>query len=972
MSNNFYFFYQQGGKEDAWTMAMAAERDKVLARSPAFSTVLDLSSVPDDNDWSKVRYRGPFYADFDAGDDLPLVCEQFTTFLAKVSSELDFDISQARMFASGSKGFHIEIPQECFMPKVPANGTPWLAYVYRLMAESLMVETLDLNVYTGKRGRQWRTTNVQRTNGCYKVPLSLEDALSITPELYRDLISEPRPQAVTTPPSTNPAFAMLFERSREKVLNNMRTKKKRVEKASALLKPWQDAGMTPPSIDRIMSGQDLSPTAGFQAIAMQLAVYAATVGMPEAEFLDRCRGLMDAHVSDGVRYNTPERRRNELSRMWQYMTENSLYDFEVGPVARLLKQGTDTSDLGIMETQDTGDRPKTETPDGDTAPDGDTSPIQLDVHKRLRRGFFMNAEGMFRRNGDEVDPISRATLRKVDAFYDAEKSTFAGYEFDIVVGGKVRRREMASADVFTSAQNLRKFFGAHQISFQGSESDAAALMDVMAEKAESGGRIYVYPREGFFVLPHPENETLPPVKVFLTKDTFLSSLGPDDENYFQLKYRPTTVTSSYQIDVHWAPDLDDTMAAAVDDLFVFNRPTVVADMLGWFIACHYRNLYLRLFSQFPMLQAYGEAGSGKSQTVWLLAHLHWYVSDRISLKSAMSFTPFALDAHASSSTSAPFIIDEYKPRELRSAKGKFEKIKDLFKASYIGADIGERGTVNKGAENTLALIKSKATAPVCFMAEAIEMETAIIERSVCVPFSKLFHSKEREDAFTRLHEDPAVLSAIGRRVIQEGFRIDLKKMREEVRGIVKEIESRLPAFGDETKRRMAPRMIYNRAVVIHGLRVLKHVLQQTFGTKYDDRVDALINAKATGSGGEDEQVMQIHAMSEISKVVSRIALLSRDRDAVHEMIAGKDYLPGDGWVELRVERAYDKYRTYCAGIRDTPLFDTLEAFTHALGNYSPCIDRVCASSDLRAEGSTERIVRLSLPLLLKEGVQSFK
>ena len=170
----FYFFSQQRGKEDKWEMSLAEARATVLARKPAFTTVLDLSSVPDDKDWSKVRYRGPFYADFDAGDDLELVCDQFKNFLAKLSSELDLDISMCRLYASGSKGFHVEIPQECFIPKVPLNGTPWLPYIYRAVAESLFVETLDLNVYTGKRGRQWRTTNVLRDNGCYKVPLTLK------------------------------------------------------------------------------------------------------------------------------------------------------------------------------------------------------------------------------------------------------------------------------------------------------------------------------------------------------------------------------------------------------------------------------------------------------------------------------------------------------------------------------------------------------------------------------------------------------------------------------------------------------------------------------------------------------------------------------------------------------------------------------------------------------------------------------
>jgi len=44
------------------------------------------------------------------------------------------------------------------------------------MAYKLYVDTLDLRVYSAKRGRMWRTPNVQRENGKYKVPISLGEA----------------------------------------------------------------------------------------------------------------------------------------------------------------------------------------------------------------------------------------------------------------------------------------------------------------------------------------------------------------------------------------------------------------------------------------------------------------------------------------------------------------------------------------------------------------------------------------------------------------------------------------------------------------------------------------------------------------------------------------------------------------------------------------------------------------------------
>ncbi len=82
---NWYYFYQQDGKESRWTEALADRRQEITSSlRPAFSTILDLSFIPDNNeDWTKVKYRGDFYADFDAGDDLPYVCEQFKVFLSR-------------------------------------------------------------------------------------------------------------------------------------------------------------------------------------------------------------------------------------------------------------------------------------------------------------------------------------------------------------------------------------------------------------------------------------------------------------------------------------------------------------------------------------------------------------------------------------------------------------------------------------------------------------------------------------------------------------------------------------------------------------------------------------------------------------------------------------------------------------------------------------------------------------------------
>lgn len=965
MSNPWFYHYQRKGGEDTWVLSMASAREKDQKDiKPAFVTVLDLSDVPADNDWSKVRYKGCLYFDFDADGDLDLACDQFTGFLDKLHIEFGFDINQARLYLSGGKGMHIEIPQECFMPKLPPAGTPWLPYVYKAMAESVVVDTMDTLVYTGKRGRMWRTPNVQRDSGTYKVSISVEEALSITPELYLQLVSEPRDQIACTPPSCNTKLALLFNASREKVMNAMRGRKKRQAMANVFLDPWKAAKKTPPTIDALMRGENIAEGAGFQQIALQLAIYATSVGMSEDEFLERCRGVCENHVSDSRRYDTFAKRRAELSRLWAYCEENTFYDFALGPIIKLVARGVSTPDLGVMETEDTGDAPPA------PAVNADGTPVEPDdVMKAVRKGFSMNAQGMFKRVGDITDTVCRATLRKVTAFKDLETNDFRGYEFDLVVKDEVIRRSMLDSDTFTSALKMKQFFAKHQISYQGGEPETTALLDIMAEKASRNGHIYTYPREGLFLVKNPTpgfHDQF--VKVYLTQEAFISSVPEGDDGYFRMRYKPDEAMSSYRIDIHKAPDLDESMIPILDDLFMFSADKVVADTVGWFIAALFKSFYLEFGRQFPHLQVYGEAGAGKTQTVTMLAAMHWF-NNEIPIISAGASTPFALDSSASTSTSAPMILDEYKPRVMD--KKRLEKLREMFRVSYNGNMISNKGTLNKGAESPLSVVRKKATAPICMMGEAIEMETAIFERCICVNLNKDLHTKERTAAFERLQANPQVLSALGRALAETALAMDLDEFKRTLHEEVERVRSKLPENADSTIKKMSARLVFNRAALNHAWKIAGLTLNRSFGSLFDDRVQAKVDVGGSQSA-EEARTESVMGMSEMSKVISRIATLSRETNPNLELLRNKDYTVGDGWVELRVGRGYDQYRKWCASINEVPLFDSLEVFAHALMSYFPVMDRFCASSVLREDGNAERIVRLNSAKLIKEGVTTFK
>jgi hypothetical protein len=105
----------------------------------------------------------------------------------------DIDPNEIEFYCSGSKGFHAVIPAEMFGVQ---NGDPYLPLIYKRIAtgwaEKFSLTTIDLSMYAMKRGKMFRLANVRRSNGRYKVPLSLEEVRDLSFEDLWKLSEAPR------------------------------------------------------------------------------------------------------------------------------------------------------------------------------------------------------------------------------------------------------------------------------------------------------------------------------------------------------------------------------------------------------------------------------------------------------------------------------------------------------------------------------------------------------------------------------------------------------------------------------------------------------------------------------------------------------------------------------------------------------------------------------------------------------------
>ncbi len=346
------FFFYQCGQKTPWIAAPASERESVIAEhKPHLVSVLnvesDFSTELTGEQKDALRYKGPFYADFDG--DLDEVIPQFQVFLGKLQ-ELDLDLDQCSLFATGGRGFHLEVPMACFMQDIPPEGIERLPAIYGEIADSLFVDTLDRRVYTAGRGRLWRTPNVQRENGQFKVRITPEEALAMTPELYAELCSTPRYLAPPPPASFNPALANLFAQARDKVATKSKalaTKKRKAGPVAAKMKQRCDAVgyPMPPSLIALCTGQmPAREGVGFNQIILQLAISAAAMGLPEDELISLSSALIEGHHGDGERYNSPRKRERELRSMFRYV-ERGHYDLSIGGIRSILPRNALCLDL---------------------------------------------------------------------------------------------------------------------------------------------------------------------------------------------------------------------------------------------------------------------------------------------------------------------------------------------------------------------------------------------------------------------------------------------------------------------------------------------------------------------------------------------------------------------------------------------------------------------------------------------------
>lgn len=918
----WYVFVQQDGGVEEWRPILAELRSKEIAENaPAFTTILEVdnnfSTKLSMEEMAAVRYRGSLYFDFDS-TDLEEVIPAFKRFLRKLQEDHKVELRQLELFASGGKGFHVIVPPECFLPKLTNRGYLGLPKIYAEIANELYVDTLDMRVYSGRRGRQLRTVNVLRPNGKYKVQLSVKEAFSITPELYEELCSTPRPLINPEQPVLNNDLALLFSVAQDKVEKALRNRKKsRVDEK--LLKRFNNE--LPPTVLALMRGEGVGESLGFNNIAQQLAVTACALNKNEDDFVSMCSGLILNHVSDGVRYNTPAKRERELRRMHQYMFENPTWSFSIGGIKSLVAKDVKTPDLdsqGIdIEEEEEADE---------------------ELDSALLQGMRVNTSGIYRKHEGDLIKVCDMGLGNPRMMLHLKTQEVVGYEVDVYINGTKKGTKHIDMSMFASRAKFQAFTtSAVGANMNANDAQCGALADILRTRAtKSGEVVYTLQAEGLDVIVLPDAQV---DVIWADRYGVRSRLG--------MNYRlagALTTEAEYNSDLAMCPELErnDETRQFFHNLFNINAPEVIAKFLGWYVACFLSQPIRHVFNQFPSLQVYGQAGSGKSKTTELFARMH-YFRRKPKINSALALTPFSMEALVSGSASLPFLIDEYKPRAMRTDRA--DKIKSIIRDNYVSLEMSKGRITGESGSSKLVLQSARNSSPLCTIGEAAEIESAIQERVVSIPMSKA-SKRGHVDAFGSCVMAGETMSAFGKMIMELSLQVDLKKIASTVDKNRQRVNQLL-----DNQEGDSDRPVFNMAVILTGLDVAQNVLGRIFGVdEYKDAFDRLRESVTS-----DTDVMVPRQMAEFAKVLDTMAYLSRLPDQYEDKNQLKptvDYVLNGTRLEVSLRLAYDKYVRHCRSLHEEVLFDNFRAFQLALDSSSLVLDRRCIGTALKDAPTT--------------------
>lgn len=517
------------------------------------------------------------------------------------------------------------------------------------------------------------------------------------------------------------------------------------------------------------------------------------------------------------------------------------------------------------------------------------------------------------------------------------------------------------------------------------------MMRFVEQAKKKGNLSYTVMREGLDIvsIPHHENEILrQPFMVWadakgVITEPRIAATGvnlkfqgfPDPRGVFR-----TDIVEAPKL-AEWInePANKQLLEQSLRDLLTCQRPEVLGKLIGWYVACFWKQPFQKYYSKFPLLHVNGPADLGKTEMQQAISTLFYFQGESKMLSPGSS--NFALLQHLQASSSIPLILDEYKPHEM--LKQRHDQIKGLFRDTYNQRDVA-RGGGTRESDDYRMLQFMQMAAPMVFIAEAAEDEAAVMERVVLVTLARPMQGQllKNRTAFQAFKRNRHVLGILGQYIAgtilaefkKETFVAEFDEMynaaQRQYMLNAEDLLGDLDSDEMQDKQNAKERPVYNHTVAKFGFRQFRALINDVLDGSLDELMGEL-------EEGIYSRLSDMHAATtpEYVKVLKEISAMSYSVDIERPDAIRKNYeyahtdSPGReaGVIELSIHNAYTRYRMYAKAAGLPMLYPGPEAFAHAVKD-SPAFIKVGVGEKLQ----TPRTYIFDVRELSRLGVDAFK
>jgi len=882
-----YVYYQsvEDGHQQ-WKVIRAADEEQIRREKAFHMGIYKISEQADSQDREKLKYKGDFWIDIDHApkEDTPASKhEALKAAIMDVRRVLSYfesiglDPKYCRIFASGSKGFHVGVPAVVMDATAAVKHLPRIhKYMAKAIQERCMATGIDMQLYCEGKGRLLRVENKLRANGKYKVPVTYEEVKVMTPEMYVQLTSAPRVETVNITNEICQELSLLFSEARNTLQH--------ISKLQFTVVPSTDLVVfndseTPNCVSLLAGNVSTKHGEGrFNLAKLSLSRYLMNAPITDVE---RNR-LIDEFAENwqSTRHPTQESRRKAVKEALTYGREN-------GFSCNLMKEALVVNPCNGCKLKQEQRRRQ-----------ADNALIET-----TDEGYFRSAT-----NGQGAR-ISNFTLQ-ADAWYQDitdNPNFFYAYDYKVIKDGEEQGELKLTHNAWNSNSEFKKqvsrFMG---LSWTGQDMDLQHLKALLTDPTTLSGVTQVKTVPTLGIHYHVDEKRGINEFVWVEEDWSVNAHRLVDS----LRFNGTPCSQGKRRSVRMAGlepyyGGDEHCNEIVRALLACNDMNVVIPVLGWTFACWLRTHVRAKEStdrHLPALQIHGASGEGKTETATLFSMLAGadYASSDEPVTVGNS-TPYTIRTEGSISTTVPRILDEMNEHKIGD-KTRYKAARELVKAS-ARASSQPRGVVKDGG---IHIDYSPATSPLIMLATQLNPEKEIAERTVPVAIKSRQCSDLHKANFYKVREENNIV--VLKRVAKLAMEVTLGLTIEEVADMFKEGRRQLP--GQLKDNRTAR----NWETVLVGIDFAKMVF--TKGKAPEDIIKTLEYMKSYQIDwltDKQTEIVQSSNQQEIDIIIQTFGeMIANDMGSIaRKYKAGENYIVSGDTLHIWSTVFFTQYQKYC-------------------------------------------------------------